>query len=204
MSITDAPSGPRGPHIIRRTAAAFPVRRMPDSFDGTDHRGMWDENPVLSDFLGGISLFFAPGEHFMIRAVRSIMDDVEDPQVRADVDAFLRQEAQHATTHARLNSAIARRAGSDDPLEMCREVIALWDLVERFGTPRQQAALTAAQEHVIASVAEVLASDGWLIPRARLRRRRTSHPIDGFGPYRRVRGFSPTTYVRFGPAGRLA
>ncbi len=155
-STTEAPN--KRPTVVRRTEAAFPVRKIGNDYRGMPTHDMIPGQPALSAVFGGISMFFPPGERFMIAAARSVQDQIEDPQLDADIDAFVRQEAQHAGEHMRINKYIANAVGLDHE-QICREIDALWQFVERRCTPRQRAGFTAATEHFTGFIAEVLLAD---------------------------------------------
>ncbi|QIS21415.1 metal-dependent hydrolase [Nocardia terpenica] len=148
------------PRVIRRTSAGFPVRKI-----GNDYRDVGvapdatiPGNPVISQLFCGISMFFPPGERFMIAAAKSVEDRISDPQLRAEIDNFVRQEAQHATEHSRANKHIAGLVGLDADT-ICREIDGLWKLIERRCTPRLRAGFTAATEHFTAFIAETVMAD---------------------------------------------
>lgn len=146
------------PRVIRRTDAHFPVRKIGNDYSDTRTKTAFDEEVVLTQLFVGISMFFPPGERFMIRAVRSVEDRLVDPQLRADVDAFVRQEAQHAAEHGKANTEFTSQIGLDAD-RTCREITALWDLIERRCTPRQRVAFTAAIEHFTAVLADIVLAD---------------------------------------------
>jgi predicted metal-dependent hydrolase len=157
---TPAPGAFMRPRVIRRTAANFPIRRI-----GNDYRGVGPApddqipgNPMLSQLFCGISMFFPPGERFMIAAAKSVEGQITDPQLRSDIDAFVRQEAQHASEHSRANKHVAELVGLDSDT-ICREVNALWAFIETHASPRLRAGVTAATEHFTAIISETLLAD---------------------------------------------
>ncbi|MDJ0392644.1 metal-dependent hydrolase [Rhodococcus sp. G-MC3] len=148
------------PRVIRRTSAGFPVRKI-----GNDYRdvglapdALIPGNPMIAQLFCGISMFFPPGERFMIAAAKSVQDRIEDPQLRAEIDMFVRQEAQHATEHSRANKYLAGLVGLDNAT-ICREINALWQYIGRHGSARQRAGFTAATEHFTGFIAEVILAD---------------------------------------------
>ncbi|GAB2768509.1 metal-dependent hydrolase [Nocardioides salsibiostraticola] len=146
------------PRVIRRTVASFPVRRIGNDYADQTLDDMCPGHPAVTDLLAGISTFFPPGERFMIASAMSIRDQIEDPLLLAEIDAFVRQEAQHASEHSRLNQHIAADVGMAAE-EICREIDALWQFVERNASPRVRAGVTAATEHFTGFIAEVLLRD---------------------------------------------
>ncbi len=157
---TSAAEPSKSPRVIRRTSASFPVRKI-----GNDYRDVpvapdayIPGNPMLSQVFTGISMFFPPGERFMIASAKSVEDRITDPKLRAEIDNFVRQEAQHASEHSRANKYLAAVAGLDSET-ICREIDALWKFIERHATPRQRAGFTAATEHFTGFIAEVILAD---------------------------------------------
>lgn len=146
------------PTVIRRSAAAFPVRKIGNTYGDVRANHLVPGQPVLSNVFAGISMFFPPGEHFMIAAARAVQDVVADTKLRADIDAFVRQEGQHATEHTRANRFLAGSVGLNHDA-VVREIVQLWRAVEQRCTPRQRAGVTAATEHFTAVFSEVLLSD---------------------------------------------
>lgn len=151
------PSGAamRIPSVIRRTAAAFPVRRIGNDYSGVRSDAIIPGNAIVAQVFAGISMFFPPGERFMIASGKSVEAEITDPKLLADLDMFVRQEAQHASEHTRANKHIAASAGLDHE-EICREIVALWGWVETHGSPRVRAGVTAATEHFTALISDVL------------------------------------------------
>lgn len=152
------PSQFHKPRVIRRTAATFPVRKIGNTYDDAPLEQFIPGQPIMTSILIGISMFFPPGERFMIAAARAVQDQVADPQLRADIDAFVRQEGQHAAEHGRANRFLAESAGLNAD-SVVREITGLWNALESRCTPRQRAAITAATEHFTAIISEVLLSD---------------------------------------------
>ncbi|AXT84234.1 hypothetical protein C6I20_02855 [Aeromicrobium sp. A1-2] len=146
------------PRVIRRTSATFPVRRIGNDYADEGFNNALPGQPALSHLFAGISTFFPVGERFMIASAQSVRDRIEDPLLLADLDAFVRQEAQHASEHTLVNKHIARGIGMDHD-EICREVDALWRWIERNCSPRTRAGVTAATEHFTGFIAEVLLRD---------------------------------------------
>jgi uncharacterized protein len=153
-----AAKGMRIPAVIRRTTGAFPVRRIGNDYCQMDADLSVPGQAIVSQMLGGISMFFPPGERFMIASGQSIRDRILDDKLREDIDMFVRQEAQHASEHTRANKQLAASAGLDH-VAVCREIVALWNFVEKNGSPRVRAGVTAATEHFTAIISEVLIND---------------------------------------------
>lgn len=87
---------------------AIPVRKM--EFDipaADDFDPKWLANDILQSYMStGVSLYVAYLEPFLVKSVRRVLDQIEDADMRENVDRFARQEAQHYMQHERFNAAI--------------------------------------------------------------------------------------------------
>ena len=86
----------------------IPVRRM-----NLDPIPLDEFNPVciannalLSYTFWGSSLYVALLEPFIVKSMRSVMDEIRDDELRENVDRFSRQEAQHYQQHQRFNETL--------------------------------------------------------------------------------------------------
>lgn len=78
----------------------------------------WDFSDIETHFVDGdilvsyawaaLSVFAQASERFFISAFRPLIDCVDDPKLRQDMEAMLAQEAMHAAAHARFNRALAK------------------------------------------------------------------------------------------------
>jgi predicted metal-dependent hydrolase len=75
------------------------VRSIPFSFDATVPFQWQPNNPYFGVFCNSFTFFAVPFEHFIVAVVREFRDRVADPEVLAEAEAFLKQEAQHASAH---------------------------------------------------------------------------------------------------------
>src|SRR5690554_2938164 len=66
---------------------------------------------VAESYLVAFSLTMPYLEPYLIRTYRAVLDDIRDPQLAADVGAFIGQEAQHFQNHRRINDIIKRQLG---------------------------------------------------------------------------------------------
>src|SRR5262249_27465921 len=70
----------------------------------------WNRANPMFGFVGNILSFIAPPfENYMVAATRQAMSRITDPEVAAEADAFLRQEALHAREHRRHVAALTKR-----------------------------------------------------------------------------------------------
>ncbi len=100
----------------------------------------------------GINLLFPHGERFFVRSVKKFLDQLDDPALRADVEAFFGQEGRHAHAHDDRN-AVLRTQGFeiDQFLDRYKRIT---DWLEARTPPKLRLAVTAASEHFTAILAE--------------------------------------------------
>ena len=86
------------------------IRKIPWEFD--EHVPfLWQpENPNFGIFCNAFTFIAVPFEKYIINSLRQVQDSLaEDPEVAAEAEAFLRQEAQHAAAHRKHMLALIRR-----------------------------------------------------------------------------------------------
>jgi predicted metal-dependent hydrolase len=95
------------------------VRKIPWDFDATVPFMWQPANPNFGLFCNAFTFIAVPFERFIVSAVRKAEDKLnEDPEVAAEAEAFLRQEAQHAAAHRKHMIALTERYPE---LEKCYE-----------------------------------------------------------------------------------
>ena len=101
------------------------VRRVTFDLDG-DIPFLWNpSNPAFSIQLNAVSVIAVCFEKFIVAAVREALPQITDPEAKAEGDAFLRQEAQHARCHREhLRALIRRHPGLQETVD---EAIASYD-----------------------------------------------------------------------------
>lgn len=101
------------------------VRRIKFDLDG-DVPFLWNpSNPSFSLQLNAVSVIAICFEKFIVAAVREALPQITDPEAKAEGDAFLRQEAQHASAHREhLRALIRRHPGLRETLD---ETVASYD-----------------------------------------------------------------------------
>jgi predicted metal-dependent hydrolase len=77
------------------------IRKMPFEFDEPVAFNWQPSNPQFSVFCNAFTFVAVPFEKYIIKVVRAAQDRLTDPEVAAEADAFLRQEAQHSNAHRR-------------------------------------------------------------------------------------------------------
>jgi predicted metal-dependent hydrolase len=76
------------------------VRKIPWEFDATVPFMWQPANPDFGFFCNAFTFIAVPFERYIVSVVRKAADILDhDPHVAAEADAFLRQEAQHASAH---------------------------------------------------------------------------------------------------------
>lgn len=131
-------------HAIKPRKPSFDVRDVPVFWNNAD--------PVLTRFFDALSVHFPDGERFFIQSVRNYQDQVTDPQLKEDIRNFFRQEAQHGIVHDTYNAVMAAQGVNVDKI-----ISRFKGAVRLFQThlpPKHQLALTAAFEHITATLGE--------------------------------------------------
>jgi len=97
---------------------ALEVRRPKFDFTG-DVPWEWNPaNPQFSFFMNATSIIAICFEQMIVAAVQEVKPLITDPEVAAEATAFLRQEAQHSSTHRKHVAALIRRyPGLQDTLD---------------------------------------------------------------------------------------
>jgi predicted metal-dependent hydrolase len=93
------------------------IRKIPWEFDSS-LPFMWQPtNPNFGIFCNAFTFIAVPFEKYIISSLRQAQDRLaEDPEVAAEAEAFLRQEAQHAAAHRKHMLALIERYPA---LEQC-------------------------------------------------------------------------------------
>lgn len=116
-------------------------------------------DPVLTHFMNGLQALFPEGERFFIDSARDVRDQVGEAnlpeQLQRDLRDFIRQEAWHGREHevwiqALEEQGYTRMADSSLKLKKLR----LW--AREHVRPMNRLAMTAAAEHLTASMARML------------------------------------------------
>jgi predicted metal-dependent hydrolase len=135
----------------RHPRAPITVRRM--DFDFTGVPRYWaDNSPFLTHVLNALTATFPVGERFFVDSVRAFQDRITDPDLRAQVSAFIGQEAMHAKEHDSYNHYAD--AHGVDLAAIEKEIGARLDYLRKNMSPERQLAVTCAMEHFTAIMAE--------------------------------------------------
>ncbi len=87
-------------------AHAIEVRKIPFEFDANVAPAWHPRKREWSHMVNGASLAMPYLEPFLNRTMRDALPHIKDPDLQADVDGFVRQEAQHYTNHRRYNEML--------------------------------------------------------------------------------------------------
>lgn len=116
-----------------------------------------DGDIVMSHVLTVLSSTFPEGENFFVRSVAAARDDIQDPELRADIDGFIGQEKMHGREHQVLNERLAEHGYPTRGIDSY--VRGLYWVRERIQTKKVNLAFTAALEHYTATLAELVLTD---------------------------------------------
>ena len=127
-------------------------------------KGDWfDGHPFKTAWFNAMSITFPLGEKFFIDSVRKFSDQIEDPKLIDEIRGFCGQEGFHRREHERYNQALCDLRGYDLTYltERLRKNI---ELGNKYMSPLEQLAATAAFEHITAIMAEsALAADNPMV-----------------------------------------
>jgi uncharacterized protein len=110
-------------------------------------------DPAGALLYGALSAVFPQGERFFIESVRQHFDVVQDPKIRADITAFVRQEVNHTREHAAMNALIA-----EDGYDLASVEHRTATYLDKIGqrSPLRQLMFTVCLEHFTAVFAHAL------------------------------------------------
>ena len=113
----------------------------------------WHSNSAIATGLSnGLNMLFPHGERFFVRSVNYFLDQIDDPDLRAQIKAFFKQEGSHAREHDRFNAILRTQGYEIDRFLTQYMAISSW--IEKRLPPKVNLAITAASEHFTALFAE--------------------------------------------------
>ncbi|WP_104483917.1 metal-dependent hydrolase [Acinetobacter indicus] len=133
-------------YLHRPKAIGITVRRLKFNPHAI-RRHYFANSPVMSHLLTALSSTFPIGEQFFVHSVRNVRDQVQDPQLQAQIAAFIGQEAMHSKAHSEFNNAWRR---DDYQLDRFQVWLARKDHHVKSLPPKVQLAITCAFEHFTA------------------------------------------------------
>lgn len=136
--------------------SSITVRRM--DFDFKNIPRYWINNsPFFTHILNSLSSTFPVGERFFVDSVRAFQDGLSDPKLKAEVRAFIGQEAMHAKEHEHFNAAI-KAMGIDISFSE-NLVTKRMSFLKANTSKERQLAMTCALEHFTAILSEMVLTD---------------------------------------------
>jgi len=146
--------------VTKQKAKGITVRR-PFFKPKKISRYYFARSPFASHLLTAMSATFPIGEQFFVHSVRNVRDRVvDDPQLQAQISAFIGQEAMHSQAHGQFNDSWRR---DDYQLDGIMTMLAREDKRIKEIPARYQLAITCAFEHFTAMLGEYMLSHPELI-----------------------------------------
>jgi predicted metal-dependent hydrolase len=134
------------------STADIVVRRLDAEFPFSIPRHWFDDNPLLTAMMVSLSVSFPAGERFFIDSVRAFQDQIRDPDLLAQVRAFIGQEANHTREHMAMNRFFETKGYPALAMEdWVKKRVAR---IQATHTPEENLARTAALEHFTAIMAK--------------------------------------------------
>ncbi len=144
-------------------------RRMDFPFEGVPEH-WFAGNATATHAVNALNLVFPDGERYFVRSVLHYLPTITDPELKARVRAFFAQEALHGREHERAYAFLEGQGYEVESWLAWYEKVAYGGLEKRFG-PATHLAITAALEHLTASLAEEVLGGRDLLAHA--------HPVMG-------------------------
>lgn len=132
----------------------MPTRRdLKFKLDEVDLRRWNAQGSLLGAYMNTLSLFFPEGERYFIHALRQYRDQVTEPELKAQVTAFIGQEAMHGREHEEYNERLAAQGMPAE--ELVRSIGTIIESAKRL-PPSVQLSITIALEHFTAIYGDLL------------------------------------------------
>ncbi|CBL45295.1 Predicted metal-dependent hydrolase [gamma proteobacterium HdN1] len=140
--------------ISRTISKSIPVtfRKVKFGFSEKNTSKYWHNNsPFVSFFWSAMSTAFPEGELFFMDTGRYFKDEINNPELKATVEEFIRQEAHHTYQHKRLNNMMVEH-GFD--MHKYENWFGMWLRGVRKVLPKKlQLSVSMALEHFTANFA---------------------------------------------------
>lgn len=137
---------------IQQPVKTIKPRRMDFDMNLLQEKYFFRSNPILSALMLSLSASFPDGERFFIDSVRHYQKDIDDPALLAQIRGFIGQEAHHARIHEDFNAQAEALGMAMTRVQ--RRLKKRLDTAKRRLSPSQQLAVTAALEHITATLAQ--------------------------------------------------
>ena len=192
------------PTSTRRVGVTVTPRRPGFDFDGLEYEAPRAWHPAgigPTAFLEALSAMAPVVEGFFIADARRLLPRIVEEAQHTEVDAFLRQEAAHASMHAAFNRLLTRWGV---PVDAVADSVLRWLAVVDWTSSDLRSAVAMAGEHLLGEIGNVILSrpellDGVASRIARLFRwhgyEEVEHKAVLFDAFHAVRGHGLYTYA---------
>lgn len=102
----------------------------------------------------GLSAIFPTGEKYFIQSVLNFRSEISDPHLLAQVNGFVRQEANHYKLHQKLNEKISTQGIDPEKIANFCAVRLKW--IQKLTSKKRQLAYTVCCEHFLAAFGQFL------------------------------------------------
>jgi len=127
-------------------------RRMEFDMTQQQDKYFFGGNPIISTLMYALSASFPDGERFFIDSVRHYQKDIDDPVLSKQIRGFIGQEAHHSRIHEDFNEQVENLDLAMDRID--KHFKHRIGMVRSKFNPAQQLAVTAALEHITATLAQ--------------------------------------------------
>ncbi|MBS0616831.1 MAG: metal-dependent hydrolase [Spirochaetes bacterium] len=158
---------------MTKTDQKIKVRRINFGHESEEKRHYFRDNPIMTHFMNSLHTVFPDGERLFIRSVKYFDKEIQNPELKERVKAFIGQEMQHGMQHERFLQALdkmglestafeewyAKNAYVSKEDKMSAERLLLTPIAKLFGEKageRMALSATAALEHYTATLGEVV------------------------------------------------
>jgi len=140
--------------MISKTPLPITVRRMDFAIPALP-RYWYKGNVWITHFMNALSTTFPDGERFFIHAVRNYENEITDPELRAQIRAFIGQEANHGKEHEAFNQALIdqHKLPLESKITFMKKALSF---AKKRYSRREQLALTVGFEHFTAILANLM------------------------------------------------
>jgi predicted metal-dependent hydrolase len=135
---------------------AVTPRRPRLHFEGLEHQvpRVWHPAGIgATAFLEALSAMAPAVESFFIEDARRLLPRIADDAQRAEIEAFLRQEAAHANMHAAFNRLLIRWGV---PVDASADFVLRWLTVVDWTSSDLRSAVATAGEHLLGEIGHAI------------------------------------------------
>ena len=137
----------------RTTSPSAPKPRTPRLGFADVPKRWFGGSAAATQVANGVNLLFPAGERFFVRSVKHYLDQLEDPELVAQVRGFFGQEGRHAQAHERFFETLREQGYDIDAVLRPYEALA-YGRIEKLTSPALRLSVTVALEHFTAILAE--------------------------------------------------